>query len=100
MKRCEIRGRWRSDIRMAGGGRGRWRGTVSLAEQTVADGHAGLSLDNETVFVVTGAAGSIVSAITSDLAAASGGTFYLLDLVPEPDANNPDLKRLTRDRVG
>ena len=44
------------------------------------------------MFVITGAAGSIVSAITADLAAASGGTFYLLDLVPEPDPDNPDLK--------
>ena len=43
-----------------------------------------------SVFLITGAAGSIVSAITADLAAASGGTFYLLDLVPEPDPNNPD----------
>ena len=52
------------------------------------------------MFVVTGAAGSIVSAITADLAAASGGTFYLLDLVPEPDANNPDLKRFASDKDG
>ena len=50
-----------------------------------------MTLDKDTVFLVTGAAGSIVSAITADLAAASGGTFYLLDLVPEPDPGNPDL---------
>jgi hypothetical protein len=41
-----------------------------------------------------------VSAITSDLAAAAGGTFYLLDLVPEPDPNNPDLKRFVTDKEG
>ncbi len=41
-----------------------------------------------------------MSAITADLAAASGGTFYLLDLVPEPDANNPDVQRLTTDKDG
>ena len=76
----------------------RW--TVSLEEQPVVDGHAGIAFDNETVFLVTGAAGSIVSAITSDLAAASGGTFYLLDLVPEPDATNPDLKRFVNDKDG
>ena len=40
-------------------------------------------LDKNSVFVITGAAGSIVSAITADLAAASGGTFYLLDLGAE-----------------
>ena len=76
------------------------RCTVSLAEQPAADGAAGMQLDKNTVFLVTGAAGSIVSAITSDLAAASGGTFYLLDMVPEPDPHNPDLPRLATDKEG
>lgn len=76
----------------------RW--TVGLQEQPAADGQAGLTLNKDTVFVVTGAAGSIVSAITADLAAASGGTFYLLDLVPQPDPNNSDLKRFVSDREG
>ena len=53
-----------------------------------------------TAFVVTGAAGSIVSAITADLAAASGGTFHLLDLVPAPDRDDPDLERFATDRDG
>jgi len=34
------------------------------------------------------------------LATASGGTFYLLDLVPEPDPNSPDLKRFVSDKEG
>ena len=76
----------------------RW--TIGLEEQPAADGQPGLTLDENTVFLITGAAGSIVSAITADLAAASGGTFYLLDLVPEPDANNPDLKRFASDKEG
>ena len=76
----------------------RW--TVGLQEQPAADGEAGLALNKDTVFLITGAAGSIVSAITADLAAASGGTFYLLDLVPEPDHNNPDLNRLVSDKEG
>jgi acyl transferase domain-containing protein len=76
----------------------RW--TISLEEQPAVDGEPGLTLDRNSVFVITGAAGSIVSAITSDLATASGGTFYLLDLVPEPDAKNPDLKRFVADREG
>jgi NAD(P)-dependent dehydrogenase (short-subunit alcohol dehydrogenase family)/acyl carrier protein len=76
----------------------RW--TVGLQEQPAADGNPGLTLDSDTVFVVTGAAGSIVSAITADLATASGGTFYLLDLVPEPDPENPDLKRFATDKDG
>jgi len=54
----------------------------------------------DTVFLVTGAAGSIVSAIIADLAAASGGSFHLLDLVPEPDPVDPDLARFTTDRDG
>jgi 3-oxoacyl-(acyl-carrier-protein) synthase/acyl carrier protein/NAD(P)-dependent dehydrogenase (short-subunit alcohol dehydrogenase family) len=76
----------------------RW--TIGLQEHPAADGRPGLTLDQNTVFVITGAAGGIVSAITSDLAAASGGTFYLLDLVPEPDPENPDLKRFVSDRDG
>ena len=52
------------------------------------------------MFVVTGAAGSIVAAITADLAAAYRGTFHLLDLTPEPDPADPDLRRYTEDRDG
>jgi acyl transferase domain-containing protein/NAD(P)-dependent dehydrogenase (short-subunit alcohol dehydrogenase family)/acyl carrier protein len=76
----------------------RW--TVGLQEKPAADGQPGLTLDENTVFLITGAAGSIVSAITADLAAASGGTFYLLDIVPEPDPKNPDLKRFATDKDG
>jgi acyl transferase domain-containing protein/NAD(P)-dependent dehydrogenase (short-subunit alcohol dehydrogenase family)/acyl carrier protein len=72
----------------------RW--TVGLVNET-----AGQDPDHEpnadTVFLVTGAAGSIVSAITADLAA-SGGTFHLLDLVAEPDPSDPDLARFATDR--
>ena len=82
------------------GYKGDQRWTVGMSEQTASDGQPGLTLDKDTVFLVTGAAGSIVSAIVSDLAAASGGTFYLLDLAPEPDPNDPDLKRLASDREG
>ena len=76
----------------------RW--TVGLQEQPAIDGKPGLTLNEATVCLITGAAGSIVSAITADLAAASGGIFYLLDLIPEPDANNPDLGRLVDDKDG
>jgi len=74
----------------------RW--TVGLQEQPATDGRPGMVLDKNSVFVITGAAGSIVSAITADLAAASGGTFYLLDLVPKPDPDDPDLQRFVHDR--
>ena len=76
----------------------RW--TICLEEQPAADGQPGLVLSRESVVVVTGAAGGITSAITADLAAASGGTFHLLDVVPPPDAANPDLPRLASDRAG
>ncbi len=76
----------------------RW--TIGLDERPAADGGAGLVFGSDTVFVVTGAAGSIVSAIVSDLAAASGGTFHLLDLAPEPDREDPDLARFATDREG
>ena len=55
----------------------------------------------DSVVVATGAAGSIVSAIVADLArAAGGGTFHLLDLIPEPDPADPDLARFANDRDG
>ncbi|MFZ0546262.1 MAG: SDR family NAD(P)-dependent oxidoreductase [Candidatus Promineifilaceae bacterium] len=60
----------------------------------------GLTLDEHTVFVVTGAAGSITSAITADLAAASGGTFYLLDLVEAPNPADPNIALFRSDKEG
>ena len=59
-----------------------------LAEADKADG---LALGPGSVVIVTGAAGSIVSEIVSDLARATGASFHLLDLAPEPDPADPDL---------
>ncbi len=75
----------------------RW--TVGVKEQKLPEVEP-MPLSKETVFVITGAAGSIVSAITADLAAASGGVFYLLDRVPEPDSNSKDLARFDADKEG
>ncbi len=73
----------------------RW--TVGLEERPA--GRSSLKLSSETVFLVTGAAGSIVSAIVADLAAAcGGGVFHLLDLTPEPDPADPDVARFAADR--
>jgi len=80
------------------GRRGEERWTVGLAERP-AEGE-GVRLGRDSVFVVTGAAGSIVAAIVADLAAASGGDFHLLDLTPEPDPADPDLERFASDREG
>ncbi len=56
-----------------------------------------MELGSDSVFLITGAAGSIVSAITADLAKASGGTFHLLDLAAAPDTNDPELQRYLND---
>ena len=50
--------------------------------------------------MITGAAGSIVSAIAADLAQASKGTFHLLDLVAAPDPADPDVARFAADKDG
>jgi malonyl CoA-acyl carrier protein transacylase len=76
----------------------RW--TVALEERPAADGGRGLALGADTVFVVTGAAGGITSAIVADLAAASGGHFVLIDLVPEPSHDDPQIALVRRDREG
>jgi NAD(P)-dependent dehydrogenase (short-subunit alcohol dehydrogenase family) len=56
-----------------------------------------MELGTDSVFLITGAAGSIVSAITADLATHSGGTFHLLDLAPAPDPADADLQRYLAD---
>jgi acyl transferase domain-containing protein/NADP-dependent 3-hydroxy acid dehydrogenase YdfG len=71
---------------------------VGLIER--AFGEPVTQLDPDTVFLVTGAAGSIVSAITADLATASGGTFHLFDLTPAPESTDADLRRYLADRDG
>jgi acyl transferase domain-containing protein len=70
----------------------------ALDDQTAV--RSGTALGKDSVFVVTGAAGSIVSAITADLAVASGGTFHLLDLTPAPDRNDRDVAAFRSDRDG
>ncbi len=74
------------------------RYSVALQEVSAVDGQPGMHLDDESVFLITGAAGGITSAIVTDLAVASRGTFYLLDLVPAPDPANPLIPLLDGDR--
>ena len=74
------------------------RFTVTLTEQPAADGGHGLKLDKNTVFMVTGAAGGITSAIVNDLAAASGGIFYLLDLVEAPARDDAQVQLFRSDK--
>jgi acyl transferase domain-containing protein/NAD(P)-dependent dehydrogenase (short-subunit alcohol dehydrogenase family) len=72
---------------------------VGLVERSAADGRPGLALNKESVVVVTGAAGGITSAIVADLAAAGGGTFYLLDLTPAADRADPDIALFRTDKA-
>ena len=73
----------------------------SSANQPLGQEVEGLTLSGDTVYLVTGAAGSIVSAIVSDLCRGGmGGTFHLLDLAPCPDPDDPDLARFTSDLEG
>jgi NAD(P)-dependent dehydrogenase (short-subunit alcohol dehydrogenase family) len=72
----------------------------ALSEDGAPDGPGGMPLGSESVFLVTGAAGSIVSAITADLAKASGGVFHLLDLTATPDRDDADIAAFRTDRNG
>jgi malonyl CoA-acyl carrier protein transacylase len=58
------------------------------------------SLEQGSVFLISGGSGGIIRPIVEDLARATHGTFYLLDRVPLPDANDPDIQRLASDREG
>ena len=77
----------------------RW--AIGLQEQPAADGAPGIRLSGESVYVITGAAGGIVSAIVADLAAhGGGGTFHLLDRAPAPDPDDVDLRAFVNSRDG
>ena len=71
-----------------------------LGEDGTPDREGGTPLTSDSVVLVTGAAGSIVSAITADLAAAGAGTFHLLDLTPAPDPADSDLADFVTDKDG
>jgi NAD(P)-dependent dehydrogenase (short-subunit alcohol dehydrogenase family) len=71
---------------------------VALVDKPFAEG-GGLTLSAQTTFLVTGAAGSIVSAIIADLTkACGGGVFHLLDVTPRPDPADAALRSFMRDR--
>ncbi|MCA9962468.1 MAG: SDR family NAD(P)-dependent oxidoreductase, partial [Anaerolineales bacterium] len=76
---------------------GEQRVAIGLQERPLPDTPA-LTLDEHTVFVVTGAAGGITSAIVADLAAASGGIFYLLDLVAVPTRHDAQVQLFRSDK--
>jgi NAD(P)-dependent dehydrogenase (short-subunit alcohol dehydrogenase family) len=66
-----------------------------------SDARTPFPMNENAVFAVTGGAGAITVAIVRDLAAASRGTFYLLDArqMP-PESERPLLERVIKDREG
>jgi NAD(P)-dependent dehydrogenase (short-subunit alcohol dehydrogenase family)/acyl carrier protein len=74
---------------------------VQLFKENPADAKAPVKLDENAVFAVTGGAGAITVAIVRDLAAASRGTFYLLDArqMP-PESERPLIEKVIQDREG
>ena len=77
------------------------RYTVTLVERSAAESANGAparELNPGTVFLVSGAAGGITSAIVADLAAASRGVFYLLDLAPAPARGDPEIALFRTDK--
>ncbi len=74
----------------------RW--AVTLEERAAPVEPPGLELGPESVFLVTGAAGGVTRAVIEDLAAASGGRFYLLDLIPQPDPESEEIALFRRGR--
>jgi NAD(P)-dependent dehydrogenase (short-subunit alcohol dehydrogenase family) len=57
-------------------------------------------LEEGSVFLISGGSGGIIRPIVEDLARATRGTFYLLDRLPLPAADDPDILRLANDREG
>jgi NAD(P)-dependent dehydrogenase (short-subunit alcohol dehydrogenase family) len=72
---------------------------VEVMQGVPADAKAPCKLDANTVFAVTGGAGAITVAIVRDLAAASRGTFYLLDArAMPPESEHALLNLVVKDR--
>lgn len=74
------------------------RHSIGLEERELKGEGEGMTLGKDTVFLVTGAAGGITSAIIADLAAASGGTFHLLDIIPTPRSDDPAISVFRMDK--
>jgi NAD(P)-dependent dehydrogenase (short-subunit alcohol dehydrogenase family) len=74
---------------------------VQVLTAVPSDVKSPFALGPDSVFAVTGGAGAITVAIVRDLAAASRGTFYLLDArqMP-PESERPLLEKVVKDREG
>jgi malonyl CoA-acyl carrier protein transacylase len=58
------------------------------------------TLEQGSVFLISGGSGGIIRPIVEDLVRATCGTFYLLDRVSLPAADDPDIIHLASDREG
>ncbi len=86
-------GRWKS------AGRNDLRYGIATVEETLP-GENNFTLENGSVFLISGGSGGIIRPIVEDLVRATHGTFYLLDRVPLPAADDEDVARLATDREG
>jgi malonyl CoA-acyl carrier protein transacylase len=80
---------WENDLRY---------GIATLESPLPAENN--FALEPGSVFLISGGSGGIIRPIVEDLARATRGKFYLLDRVPIPAADDPDIRRLTSDREG
>jgi acyl transferase domain-containing protein/NAD(P)-dependent dehydrogenase (short-subunit alcohol dehydrogenase family)/acyl carrier protein len=72
---------------------------LEVMQAVPTDAKPPVKLDQNTVFAVTGGAGAITVAIVRDLAAASRGTFYLLDArAMPPESEHALLETVIKDR--
>ena len=81
-----------------------WLGDERYTIQALPEkrgGHENLTLEETTVYLVSGGAGGITIPVVKDLASRTGGKFVLFGRT-EPPANweDPDLKRVVEDRPG
>ena len=80
---------WENDLRY---------GIATLEQPLPAEKN--FTLEQGSVFLISGGSGGIIRPIVEDLARATQGTFYLLDRVPLPAVDDPDILRLASDRAG
>ena len=77
---------------------GEQRFAIGLIDQPLSAGAGNITLDSRSVFLVTGGAGGITVPVVTDLAQASGGSFYLTGRTALLDPADPDLILLKNDR--
>ncbi|MGD0879230.1 MAG: SDR family NAD(P)-dependent oxidoreductase, partial [Anaerolineales bacterium] len=80
---------WENDLRYG----------IATLEQPLPE-EKNFTLPQGSVFLISGGSGGIIRPIVEDLVRATQGTFYLLDRVPLPEVDDPDILRLASDREG